>query len=193
MALAVIGAIIIAGWAASAINIGQDNEGRQLVRDLGFRAALRPDPALLAAVHGLARATATPLQIPLRVAGYEESYPSAAAGPAASSVHGAVSLPPPTPYPDPAATRRATWAAAIYGVEWAVPDLVWVEYCESGGRTDIVGLRGELGPMQFLPSTWASLPPELAAGDPTDPYDAMLAAAWMVSAGRWGEWACWPR
>lgn len=47
--------------------------------------------------------------------------------------------------------------------------------------------------MQFHPDTWANLPPELAAGDPTDHNDAMLAAAYMVSVGRWGEWACWPR
>lgn len=190
------GAIILAILALGALTTiitsnGGDHGQPTPSMDLASRPAarLRLDPPLLAARNSPARPTPTPF----RVASHQESYSPHEAPPTPTPAYQPLPLPPPTPYPDAAATRRATWAAAIYGVEWAIPDLVYVENCESGGRTDTVGANGELGPMQFHPDTWASLPPELAAGDITNHNDAMKAAAWAIANGKWYWWTCWPR
>lgn len=84
-------------------------------------------------------------------------------------------------------------ATQHWDVEWAAPTLAQVRYCESTNIVQpcVIGDSGEVGPFQFMPSTWATTP--YAHLDPCNPPTAALAAAWMVSQGRWLEWTCWPR
>ena len=89
--------------------------------------------------------------------------------------------------------RIADLAVEAYDVAWARDILEAVEMCESSRQVQPckVGNAGELGPFQFMPSTWATMP--YALGDPCDRVTAWHAAAWFVSVGRWGEWTCWGR
>ena len=60
--------------------------------------------------------------------------------------------------------------------EWGVPweFLAGINLVETRmGRIEGVSTAGALGPMQFLPTTWA----ECCDGDPTDPADAIVGAA----------------
>ena len=63
--------------------------------------------------------------------------------------------------------------------------------CETGG-TFSAGAHntssGAAGLFQFLPSTWASTP--FARLSVWSPYANALAAGWMHSVGRGGEWTC---
>jgi len=84
-------------------------------------------------------------------------------------------------------------ATAHHNVEWAAGNLAHVRACESSNRLRpcVVGSAGELGPYQFLPSTWATTP--YADFNPCGLRAATYAAAWMVSEGRQYEFTCWPR
>lgn len=82
-------------------------------------------------------------------------------------------------------------ALEAYGVGWAYEKMLRVEFCESTCIVDpcVVGRSGEEGPLQFLPSTWATTPyRDYSACSPIATWHA---GAWMVSEGRWGEWSCW--
>jgi hypothetical protein len=60
--------------------------------------------------------------------------------------------------------------------------------CESGVSTFARNPSGARGLFQFLPSTWASTP--FAGFSIWSPYAQALAAGWMNTHGRGGEWAC---
>jgi hypothetical protein len=60
--------------------------------------------------------------------------------------------------------------------------------CESGGYRFARNPSGASGLFQFLPSTWASTP--FASFSIWSPYAQALAAGWMNSHGRGGEWVC---
>ncbi len=63
-------------------------------------------------------------------------------------------------------------AEAETGIAW--PYVAAINLVETRmGRIQGVSTAGAVGPMQFLPSTWA----ECCDGDPTDPRDAILGAA----------------
>jgi len=69
-------------------------------------------------------------------------------------------------------------AAARTGVDWSY--LAAINYLESDfGRNDGPSAAGALGPMQFLPATWADYG---AGGDIMSPRDAVLAAAEFLRA-----------
>ncbi len=70
-------------------------------------------------------------------------------------------------------------AEAATGVPWEV--LAAINLVETRmGRIDGVSSAGAIGPMQFLPTTWA----ECCEGDPTDPHDAINGAArYLVQRG----------
>jgi hypothetical protein len=89
--------------------------------------------------------------------------------------------------------RLAQVAVSKYNVEQFLDTLWYVEWCESRHQYEEckVGSSGELGPFQFMPSTWATTP--FAAADPCNRTVAWEAAAWFVSVGRQWEWSCWPR
>jgi membrane-bound lytic murein transglycosylase B len=64
-------------------------------------------------------------------------------------------------------------AAARTGIDWTY--LAAINYVESGfGRNPGRSVAGALGPMQFLPSTWAQYG---GGGDVMDPHDAIEGAA----------------
>ena len=76
--------------------------------------------------------------------------------------------------PLPAATLLAWYheAEAATGVPWSL--LAAINLAETRmGRIVGVSSAGAVGPMQFLPSTWA----ECCVGDPTDTRDAIIGAA----------------
>ena len=76
--------------------------------------------------------------------------------------------------PAPAAELLAHYqeAEALTGVPWAI--LAAINLVESRmGRIEGVSTAGAVGPMQFLPSTWA----ECCDGDPGDDRDAIIGAA----------------
>lgn len=60
--------------------------------------------------------------------------------------------------------------------------------CESGVSTFARNRSGARGLYQFLPSTWASTPFE--GFSIWSPYAQALAAGWMNTHGRGGEWVC---
>lgn len=60
--------------------------------------------------------------------------------------------------------------------------------CESGGYRYARNPSGAAGLFQFLPSTWASTP--FASMSIWSPYAQALAAGWMQTHGRGGEWVC---
>jgi soluble lytic murein transglycosylase-like protein len=75
----------------------------------------------------------------------------------------------------PPADDLLEWYAegeATYGVPWFY--LAAVNLVETGfGRIRGTSVAGALGPMQFMPATWAAF----GEGDVNDPHDAILAAA----------------
>ena len=80
----------------------------------------------------------------------------------------------------PAADLRRFYAEAERrsGVPWQV--LAAVNYVESDfGRLREASVAGAQGPMQFMPSTWATY----GRGDIHDPHQAILAAARYLKAG----------
>ena len=81
--------------------------------------------------------------------------------------------------PAPAAALRRFYAEAERrsGVPWRV--LAAVNYVESDfGRLREASVAGAQGPMQFMPSTWASY----GRGDVHDPHQAILAAGRFLRA-----------
>ena len=86
-------------------------------------------------------------------------------------------------------------AAEFYGVKEHIPALIHVRFKESSNiiKPCVVGLRGEIGPFQFMPSTWAGTP--YAHLDSCDLEAATWAAAWKVSQPEgWTAWrSTWPR
>jgi len=60
--------------------------------------------------------------------------------------------------------------------------------CESGGYRFARNPSGASGLFQFLPSTWATTP--FASLSIWSPYAQALAAGWMQTHGRGGEWVC---
>ena len=77
-------------------------------------------------------------------------------------------------------TTLLSWyrdAEAATGVPWSL--LAAIHLAETRmGRISGVSSAGAIGPMQFLPSTWATC----CLGDPTDPHDAILGAAVYLAA-----------
>ncbi len=81
--------------------------------------------------------------------------------------------------PAPAAELRAYYeeGEATYGVPWEY--LAAINLTETRmGRIRGLSTAGARGPMQFIPSTWASY----GAGDIDDPHDSILAAARYLAA-----------
>ena len=63
--------------------------------------------------------------------------------------------------------------------------------CETGGTFDPRAINpgsGAAGLFQFLSGTWQTTPFRMFSR--FDPYASALAAGWMHSVGRGGEWAC---
>jgi hypothetical protein len=82
-------------------------------------------------------------------------------------------------------------AAAKYGVE--PEQLLRIAYCES--RYDPLaynGILGASGLFQIIPGTWRanSLPAGYAGASVWDPVANANVAAWMISRGGAGQWAC---
>jgi soluble lytic murein transglycosylase-like protein len=72
--------------------------------------------------------------------------------------------------------RFAKEGARRYGLDWQL--LAAVNFVESAfGKVQGLSTAGAQGPMQFMPSTWASY----GTGDVTDPHDAILGAAHYLS------------
>lgn len=95
-------------------------------------------------------------------------------------------------YQEMANLRRQLGLNVSYGDE---DDFIRVAECESPGlsptlRNDTPIYNGEhaTGLFQFIPSTWASTP--FARFDIYNGWANAMAAAWMWSVGRRGEWAC---
>jgi hypothetical protein len=78
-------------------------------------------------------------------------------------------------------------ACATYG---HCADLWRKASCETGGTFSPTARNpsGATGLYQFLPSTWQTTP--YSRFPMTSPYASALAAGWMHSVGRGGEWAC---
>jgi hypothetical protein len=103
---------------------------------------------------------------------------------------------------EPVYERAAKLAAIAYDVDAAT--LIRKGRCESADWTRFTSsISSAEGPWQFLTrgmvrrygdhelvdgGTWATTP--FWAYSPYDPYAAALAAAWMHSVGRGGEWVC---
>ncbi len=86
--------------------------------------------------------------------------------------------------PAPAAELRAYYeeGEARYGVPWEY--LAAINLTETRmGRIRGLSTAGARGPMQFIPSTWASY----GQGDIDDPHDAILAAARYLAANGGGS------
>jgi hypothetical protein len=83
--------------------------------------------------------------------------------------------------PEPAATLLGFYreAADATGVPWEV--LAAINLVETRmGRINGLSTAGAVGPMQFLPTTWAGC----CTGDPTDDHDAIVGAAqYLVDRG----------
>lgn len=87
--------------------------------------------------------------------------------------------------------RRVLQAIRLAAVTYHVPETLLRRraWCESRYDTAAVNQSsGAAGLFQFIASTWRSTP--YAAWSRLDPYASALAAAWMVSVGRGGEWSC---
>lgn len=83
-------------------------------------------------------------------------------------------------------TEAINLSCAAYGnCTW-----LWrIARCESGLDARIVNAgSGSSGLFQFLPSTWATTP--FGSFSIWSPYASALAAGWMVTHGRGGEWVC---
>jgi membrane-bound lytic murein transglycosylase B len=91
---------------------------------------------------------------------------------------------PPTPHAD--LRRFYGEAQRRFGVRWDV--LAAVNFIESNfGRLRNVSNAGAVGPMQFIPSTWAAYG---MGGDIRDPHDAILGAAnYLHASGAPGTYA----
>jgi len=89
---------------------------------------------------------------------------------------------------DPSVTEALNLAGTVYGNGATL----WRKArCETGGTFNPRSLNsssGAAGLLQFLPSTWRSTP--YAGFSVWSPYANALAAGWMHSHGRGGEWAC---
>jgi len=86
----------------------------------------------------------------------------------------------------PAVSEAIGLAAAVYGNG---PTLWRKANCESHlSPRAYNGSSGASGLFQFLPSTWRSTP--FGSFSVWSPYANALAAGWMHSAGRGGEWVC---
>lgn len=89
-------------------------------------------------------------------------------------------------------------ALNAYGVGQHFDKMLRVEFCESSCQTTPckMGLAGERGSLQFLPSTWVSADGEGNHWNPywqedaCDPIVAWHAAGAFIAAGRIGEWSC---
>ena len=88
----------------------------------------------------------------------------------------------------PSVVEAINLAGATYG---DAPSLWRVSRCETGGTFSPSAYNhssGASGLFQFLPSTWASTP--YARFSVKSAYASALAAGWMRSHGRAGEWVC---
>jgi soluble lytic murein transglycosylase-like protein len=97
--------------------------------------------------------------------------------------------PAPPPPGEIAAIIRA--AAAKYGVDGEL--LLRIAYCES--RYDPLAYNGVLGAsglFQIIPGTWRanSAPAGYGGASVFDPVANANVAAWMISRGGAGQWAC---
>ena len=87
--------------------------------------------------------------------------------------------------PVPAATLLAWYqeAAARFVVDWSV--LAAINLVETGmGRIQGLSVADARGPMQFLPSTWASYG---LGGDIDDPHDSIMAAGYLLQQMGWAS------
>lgn len=94
---------------------------------------------------------------------------------------------------EPSSLAAIALASVAYRVDYGM--LVRKAHCETGGTFDpyarnrtAIGREHASGLFQFLPSTFRSTP--YAAFSIWDPYANALAAGWMHSVGRGGEWVC---
>jgi hypothetical protein len=86
----------------------------------------------------------------------------------------------------PAVAEALNLACAVYG---GCSTLWRRASCESRLRALATNAHsGAAGLLQFLPSTWATTP--FARFDIYSPYANALAAGWMLTHGRGGEWSC---
>lgn len=88
----------------------------------------------------------------------------------------------------PSVVEAINLAGATYG---DAPSLWRVSRCETGGTFSPSAYNRSsraAGLFQFLPSTWASTP--YARFSVKSAYANALAAGWMRSHGRAGEWVC---
>lgn len=120
-------------------------------------------------------------------------------------------LPPPTPYSpalaQPCGPRvptqedidRVVWATLYFDdMGWATGHILELEWCESTRCDNLIGLAGEQGRFQYLPSTWVRFQHEWMAVrsdpppvDPFNAWDATLMTAFAISQGHGHEWTCW--
>ena len=164
---------------ASATAAELDELGRR--QQLAYRvvkAHVEWGPGVLAAVDPVAR---TPLQFHL--AARQAQIEHNAGKPPGDPV---TTLPAWTivePLPADELLRDYRDAEAATGVPWQY--LAAINFQETRmGRIDGVSSAGAVGPMQFLPSTWA----ECCTGDPTVPRDAIFGAAtYLVAHGAPGD------
>lgn len=87
--------------------------------------------------------------------------------------------------PVPAATLVGWYqeAAARFGVDWTV--LAAINLVETGmGRIQGLSVADARGPMQFLPSTWASYG---LGGNIDDPHDSIIAAGYLLQQMGWAS------
>lgn len=89
----------------------------------------------------------------------------------------------------PSSVRAIALASVAYRVSFST--LYRKASCETGGTLSPFAYNRSShasGLFQFLPSTWRSTP--YGRYSIWDPYANALAAGWMHSAGRGGEWVC---
>jgi len=85
--------------------------------------------------------------------------------------------------------RALVYAAEIYGLNES--QLLRVANCESGFKYTAVGKAGEIGILQFMPSTWEYWNKELGVNyDIYSSKDQIYLVAWAWNNGYQNHWTC---